>query len=283
MIGGAYIATDRVPEVTTLPGTPSGSARQRERSEQAAHHDLRRSERVHSELALGRRKLRTVFGNSAPRTLKAGEILGTASDSDGEIYHLRTGWACQFSALANGCRAIVDVYLPGDVIGLDTLLRTRPLENVLTLTSAAVETIPAPDALIELMADRPTALFVTWLLSERQRRADRLLAAISGLDARGRIALMVLDFYARLRRQKMITGSTFSLPLTQAQIGHYLGLTMVHINRVLRSLRDERIVTVEKHCVTILDLDRLTSLAQNAERGSGNMGIGDRRLDEAAD
>ena len=88
--------------------------------------------RLNKQLALGRRKLRTVFGNSAPRTLKAGEILGTASDSDGEIYHLRTGWACQFSALANGCRAIVDVYLPGDVIGLDTLLRTRPLENVLT-------------------------------------------------------------------------------------------------------------------------------------------------------
>jgi hypothetical protein len=38
---------------------------------------------------------------------------------------------------------------------------------------------------------------------------------------------------------------------------------VVHVNRVLRSLRDERIVNLERHCVTILDLDRLTSLAQN--------------------
>jgi hypothetical protein len=49
-----------------------------------------------------------------------------------------------------------------------------------------------------LMANRSTALFVAWLLSERQRRADRLLAAISSLDARGRIATMILDFHARL-------------------------------------------------------------------------------------
>jgi CRP-like cAMP-binding protein len=53
---------------------------------------------------------------------------------------------------------------------------------------------------------------------------------------------MMLDFYTRLRRRKLITGSMYNLPLTQVQIGHYLGLTMVHINRVLRSLRDKRIV-----------------------------------------
>jgi DNA-binding transcriptional regulator LsrR (DeoR family) len=94
--------------------------------------------------------------------------------------------------------------------------------------------------------------------------------------------MMVLDFYARLQRRRLITGSTFSLPLTQVQIGGYLGLTVVHVNRVLRSLRDERIVNVERHCVTILDLDRLTSLAQNEEMGSWNMGVGDRRLAEAA-
>ena len=259
----AHIAGDGVPEVTTLPGTSSASALQPGLGQDPEHHDLKQSNRVHSELALGQRRLRSSFSSSVARTLKAGGTMGTATGSNGGIHHLRAGWACQFSALAYGCRAIVYVYLPGDVIGLDTLLRTRPLENVLTLTSVTVETIPVRDVLTELMADRPTALFVAWLLGERQRRTDRLLAGISGLDARGRVAMMVLDFYTRLRRRKLTTGSTFSLPLTQVQIGDYLGLTVVHVNRVLRSLRDERIVNLERHCVTILDLDRLTSLAQN--------------------
>jgi hypothetical protein len=114
---------------------------------------------LHSELAVGQRRLRLSFSSSAARTLKAGETVGTASGSNGGIHHLRAGWAGQFPALVNGCRAIVDVYPAGDVVGLDTLLRTRPLENVLTLTSVTVETIPARDALTEWGWSEGAALF----------------------------------------------------------------------------------------------------------------------------
>jgi CRP/FNR family transcriptional regulator len=215
---------------------------------------------LRDELALGRRKLSTVFGSSPPRLLEAGELLAGAASSN-RIYHLRAGWACQIRDLAIGRRAILDVYLPGDVIGIDTAVRTRPLEQILTLTPATVEAIPGEDALIELMADPPTALYITCLLGQRQRRMDRLLAAISCLEARGRLAIILLDFYKRQRQRKLISAPIYNLPLTQVQIGNYLGLTVVHINRVLRSLRAEQIVNVEKHSVTILDLERLALLA----------------------
>ena len=230
------------------------------------------SVQLRSELTFGQRKLSTMFGSSAPRILKTGEIVGTATGWRNGIYNLRSGWACQFRDLTNGRRAIVEVYLPGDVIGLDALLQTRLLEEVLTLSSVTIEPILDNDALLELMADRPSALYLAWLLGQRQRRSHRFHAAISCLDARGRIAMMVLDFYARLRRRRLVTGSTYNLPLTQVQIGHYLGLTVVHINRVLRSLRDERTVNFEKHCVTILDLERLTMLAQSRGIGNSNKG-----------
>jgi CRP-like cAMP-binding protein len=162
-----------------------------------------------------------------------------------------------------GRRAIVDIFLPGDVIGLDAALRIRPLAGVQTLTSVTIAVIPEKDALLDLMACQPTALYIAWLLGQRQRRADQLLISVLSLDARGRLATMLLGFYTRLRRRKLIAGPTYNLPLTQGQIGSYLGLTVVHVNRVLRSLRVERIVHVERHCVTILDLDRLRSLAQH--------------------
>ena len=131
---------------------------------------------------------------------------------------------------------------------------------------------------MQLMADRPTALYVAWLLGQRQRRADRLLAAITGLSARGRLAMMMLDFYARLRRRRLITGSMYNLPLTQLQIGNYLGLTVVHINRTVRSLRDEQIVTLEKNFVTILDFERLTVLAESRGTASSSARGGKRSL-----
>jgi CRP/FNR family transcriptional regulator, anaerobic regulatory protein len=186
---------------------------------------------LYDELALGRRKLETIFLASTAQTLKANEKLAAAGRSAEAVYRLRAGWACQFRELPNGGRAILDVYIPGDIIGLDTVLHTRPLQEVLTLCAVTIEEVPREDALMQLMADRPTALCVAWLLSQRQRRADRLLAAISGLDARGRLAMMVLDFYARLRRRRLLTGSTYNLPLTQVHMGNYLGLTVVHMNR----------------------------------------------------
>jgi CRP-like cAMP-binding protein len=216
---------------------------------------------LHDQLALGRRKLSTVFGSSKPRTLKAGEFLATGGSSD-RIYRLRTGWACQFRDVASARRAILDVYIPGDVIGLDPGGYARPAKEIQTLTAISIEGTPAEDV-FELMADRSIALYIAFLLAERQRRTDRLVTAISCLDARGRLAMMLLDFYKRLRRRKLISGSTYNLPLNQAHIGNYLGLTVVHINRVLQSLRGEQIVDLEKHCVTILDLERLAILAQD--------------------
>ena len=69
---------------------------------------------------------------------------GTAASRSGSISprSLRAG------------RAILDIYLPGDVIGLDGGLNARSLEEVLTLTAVTTETMPSEDALIVLMADR---------------------------------------------------------------------------------------------------------------------------------
>lgn len=93
---------------------------------------------------------------------------------------------------------------------------------------------------------------------------------------------MLLDFHTRLRRRKLILGSIYNLPLTQGQIGNYLGLTVVHINRVLRSLRAERIVDLEKHSVTILDRERLAIMARKEGAASSRAINREHRLIEAA-
>jgi CRP/FNR family transcriptional regulator len=266
----------RMQNISEFSGAPWHATPQGGPSRYCPGDEPKQLPRVRGELTLGQRQLNTIFGNSPPRTLKAGEILGATTGSSDAIWRLRTGWACQFHDFTNGGRAIVDVYLPGDVLGLDAIFGTRPLDQISTLSTVTIETIPAAAAMSELMASRPTALYVAWLLSRRQRRADRLLAALCCLDARGRLATMMLDFYTRLRRRRLIAGSVYSLPLTQTNIGDYLGLTVVHISRVLRRLRDARIVTLEKHCVTIHDLELLTRLAENAETVNSSTTIGER-------
>jgi CRP/FNR family transcriptional regulator, anaerobic regulatory protein len=232
---------------------------------------------LRAELLLGRRKLSTRFHDLPPRTLERGELLVTATHSANVIYYLSSGWACQFREFPASIQAIVDVYLPGDVIGLDAVWWPLPSEKVMSLTSVVVEVvIEAKHALLDLMTCQSAALYIAWLLGERQRRSNRHVAAISSLDASGRVATMLLDFLERLSRRELITSSTYNLPLTQIQIGAYLGLTAAHVNRVLRSLRQERIATLENHCLTIFDLERLTRLAEDNSMEN----LGESLLDE---
>jgi CRP-like cAMP-binding protein len=219
-------------KLSKVPDAPWDATPQAGRDRCRIGDEPKQSQGVRGELTVGQRQLNTIFSGSPPRVLEAGEILEAAIGASDAIYRLRAGWACEFRDFANGARAIVDVYLHGDVLGLQAIFGTRPLEEISTLSTVTIETIPTAAAMIELMGSRPTALYIAWLLSRRQRRADRLLAALSRLDARGRLATMMLDFYTLLRRRRLIAGVVYNLPMTQTQIGDYLGLTVVHINRV---------------------------------------------------
>jgi CRP/FNR family transcriptional regulator len=238
--------------------TPAGQLQQQTRGDE---NPVQRS--LADELALGRKALITAFYASPPRTLKPDELLTKPDCYNSEIVRLRAGWACQFSGLSDARSVIIDVYVPGDVIGLDTALRARPLQGLMALTSVTLQVIRAEYGLLDLMADRSAALYIFWLLGQRQRRTNRRLAANARAEAQARVAMMLFDFYARLRARRLITAATYNLPLTQRQIGAYLGLSAVHVNRVLRSLRDERVVNLEKNCVTILDFERLRNLAHD--------------------
>jgi CRP-like cAMP-binding protein len=135
-------------------------------------------------------------------------------------------------------------------------------KNVVTLTTAVIEAISIETGLSGLMASQPIGLYIGWLLNEQQLRTDTLRAATACLDARGRVATMALEFYRRLEAQAPITNLSFNLPLTQNHIANYLGLTVVHVNRVIRCLRDDGVVNIEKHCVTLLNFKALAELAK---------------------
>lgn len=216
---------------------------------------------LYEDLAQGKLALRAAFRRSPGRPVEAGARIITPNAASEAVYLLGGGWAYRARDWPDGRRAITDIYLPGDVIGLETALVSRPDDTVAALTPLSLQAIDTRAALPRLLGQRTVALFVNWLLCEQQRRLDRLAAAIARFDAEGRLAIMLLDLYERLRRRELITALGYTMPLTQQQIGDHLGLTLVHVNRVLRSLRERRIVNVERHVVTIRDLARLQSLA----------------------
>ena len=99
----------------------------------------------------------------------------------------------------DGRRAIVDIFTPGNLVGLETILSLRANGSV---TAAGLIKYRAIDAaaLHRLMDDRQIALCFTSLLLEARRRSEELAARIARLEAPERIAAMLIDLHDRLRQ-----------------------------------------------------------------------------------
>jgi CRP-like cAMP-binding protein len=174
---------------------------------------------------------------------------------------LRSGFAFRASILPDGRRAILDLLIAGDITGVDHLMLTHSVEALIAANRIEYVAMPAARAR-ELMGDETVAMRLITVLAEARWRSDRLAASIGRLDAEGRICVMLLDLHDRMRQRGLIDEPRFNLPLTQEKMADHLGLTLVHVNRVLRRLREERILTVDRQAVVIEKLDRLRQLAR---------------------
>jgi CRP/FNR family transcriptional regulator, anaerobic regulatory protein len=98
---------------------------------------------------------------------------------------------------------------------------------------------------------------------EEERRLHSWVTGLGQGTAEERVALLLIDFRGRLVLSGTIPEDslTYSMPLTQSQLADHLGITPVHVNRVLKTYREAGIVTVRDGCVSIADLD---ALAQHA-------------------
>ena len=59
----------------------------------------------------------------------------------------------------------------------------------------------------------------------------------------------------------LATKAEFQCPLSQFVLADALGLTAIHVNRVLRELRERGLLVLRKGIVRIHDLNRLRKLA----------------------
>jgi CRP/FNR family transcriptional regulator, anaerobic regulatory protein len=213
------------------------------------------------ELLTGSRTLRQAFRETPIRYAARDAMLVRLGERDAPILLLRSGFAYRSCVLADGRRAILDVLVPGDIAGLDHIMLASPIAEITAAHRVAYNALE-PAQLRKLMADRCVALSVLAFAAEARWRGDRLTAMIGRLDAEARLAALILSIHDRLRRRGLTNHLSFNLPLTQEQIADHLGLTLVHVNRTLRRMREERLVLVDRQVVIIMDLDGLRELVR---------------------
>lgn len=212
------------------------------------------------DILTGSQLLRRAFLQAPSLSAGRDAVIVRSGARDAPCLLLARGVAYGSFVLPDGRRSISEIVLPTDIVGLDHAVLGRPNREIVAASSLGYRELKG-SAVRELMRDHRIALRVLALAGEARLRMDRHVTALTRLDSRGRISAMILGIYERLRRQELISRATFNLPLTQDQIADHLGITMVHVSRTLRRLREERVVIVDRHVVIILDLDELRRAA----------------------
>ena len=194
------------------------------------------------------------------RDLPAGTDIISEGDRPDHVHLMLEGWAARYQHLQEGSSQITAFMLPGDFCDTHITLLAEMDHSISALTDARVAFIPR--AAMVALTERPAIARALWwasLVDEGILRA--WIVNIARRLALPRIAHLVCELHARLAHVGLANGDGFALPLTQEQLGTAVGLTSVHVNRTLRTLRDDGLMTFRNREIVITNIPALRALA----------------------
>lgn len=195
------------------------------------------------------------------RHFVAGRDLVSQGQSRQAAYILARGWVCSYKIQPDGSRQIVDIQIPGDFLGLRSVLLRTSDHGFEPLTDIEAAEVQATD-LTELLAAAPRlGLAILWAASRDEAMVVEHLMDVGRRNAAERVAHFLLELHARLGLVGMGSPAGYACPLSQNHLADALGLTSIHVNRVLRQLREKDLVTFRDGSVRFDDIDRLRKFA----------------------
>ena len=190
-----------------------------------------------------------------------GRDLVHQGQAEQSAYILISGWACSYKLLQDGQRQIVDFHVPGDFLGLRSVLLHLSDHSIEPVTDIEVTEVHRSD-LLQAFAQTPRlATAVLWAASRDEAVVVEHLVDIGRRNAAERMAHFLLELGARLTLVGMGSKEGYACPLTQYLLADALGLSAVHVNRVLRQLREGGMLTFRDGYVQFVNYQRLVEFA----------------------
>jgi CRP-like cAMP-binding protein len=180
-----------------------------------------------------------------------------------EIYNLLSGWVALYRILESGKRQILKIAHPGAFLAYQAKLDDPMLHSAVCISDVAVCIFPRR-TFTSLLEKHP-ALHgkLAGILSQDIVQGHDLLTNIGGRSGIERVAHFLFQIYLqRCSRQHGSNEDIQALPLTQEMIGDALGFTPVHINRIMRQLRERRLAMLHKGTLKVLNLEGLREMAE---------------------
>ncbi len=198
---------------------------------------------------------------SAPVTVQRGKELFREGQNGHRVFIVQAGWASSYKELPDGGRQIINFPIPGDCVGLRSVLMQTSDHAFSVLTDTILTAIDAP-RMKRLFDDFPNlrAGFL-WSAARDEAMAVEHLVGVGRRSAVERTAHFFMELGERLLLVGLATETQFKCPLNQYVLADALGLSAIHVNRVLRELRERKLLSLKSGTLTILDYRGLLKLA----------------------
>jgi CRP-like cAMP-binding protein len=198
---------------------------------------------------------------SSPLKVKRGRQLTHEGQTGHKAYVLQSGWACTYKLLPDGGRQIISFPIAGDVVGLRSVLLPSADHSLCALTDAVVNPVDA-ERIVKFLTQFPRlGAALLWAASRDDAMVVEHLVNIGRRSAIERTSHFFMELVERLSLVGLAAESEFECPLSQFVLADALGLTAIHVNRVLRQLRERNLLTFRRGRVTIHDPAALRKLA----------------------
>jgi CRP-like cAMP-binding protein len=198
------------------------------------------------------------------RVLGARKVIVAEGDRPRECCLIGEGFAFRSKSTSDGARQILSLHIPGEMPDLESLQLRRVDHDLVTLTRCELEFVPH-EAMRALARARPnvtglfwretlidSALFREWVVNVGQR------------SAAARIAHVLIELYHRLKAIGRARDDMFDFPITQTELADCVGLSSVHVNRVLQDLRKQGLIRVNRSEFQLLRPRELKEIAEFA-------------------
>jgi len=201
---------------------------------------------------------------SLPHTVRrypANQPIVRDGDKPSECCLIMEGFCLRAKTTSHGHTQILSFHNPGDIPDLESLHLHVMDHDLVTLTECTLNFI-SHSALRHLTRRRYGVAEALW--RETLIDAARFREWIVNVGQRpaiSRLAHMVIEMRERLKVIGRCEGERVEMPFTQEQLGDAMGITPVHVNRVVKQLRDEGVLEFSRGAVTVIDERRLLQLA----------------------
>lgn len=196
------------------------------------------------------------------REFSAGEDLVREGDKPTNSILLLSGFAARYTLVDDGRRQIMAIHVVGDFVDLHSFVLKTMDHSVGALTRCRVALVPHEflKGVTERLPHLTRLLWLDTLVDAATHR--EWIVGMGRRSALEQLAHLICELYVRLEVLGQVDGATFELPLTQTDLGDALGLSLVHINRTVRELREADLIKWRGARVTIKDWNKLATLAQ---------------------